>query len=318
MVGYVTLSIEVELAWGVHDIETNSHLSEDGSVERTYARRLLDHCDTLGLPITFDVVGHLCHASCDGNHDGTHESGWFDADPGTDVGRDSLFYAPDLIGDIAGRPTEHELCTHTYSHVPCRTATPETVAWELERGQSQVRRVTGSAGRSFVPPRHSRPPRDVLRETDIQILRVSKDTSDRGRVARLVELLYGPHPTFEPALVDGLVETYCTSYPSLTSSSLPSGQRKQPALFRPIPTSVGQRLQRQYLARSFETAAETDGYCHLWCHLYDLANEFQWPVVRSALTNLATRRDRGELRVLTMEGLNDHVRSAPEHPKTPT
>jgi hypothetical protein len=128
MVGYVTLSIEVELAWGVHDIETNSHLSEDGSVERTYARRLLDHCDTLGLPITFDVVGHLCHASCDGNHDGTHESGWFDADPGTDVGRDSLFYAPDLIGDIAGRPTEHELCTHTYSHVPGRTATPKTVA----------------------------------------------------------------------------------------------------------------------------------------------------------------------------------------------
>lgn len=265
------------------------------------------------MPITFDFVGHLCHTSCDGTHDGTRENGWFDADPGTDVDRDPLFYAPDIVGDIARRPTKHELCTHTYSHVPCRTATPETVAWELKRGQSQVRRVTGSSGCSFVPPRHSRPPREVLRETAIEILRVSKDTSDRDRMARLVELLYGPHPTFEPAIVDGLVETYYTSYPSLTSSSLPSGQRKPPVIFRPVPASVRQRLQRQYLIRAFETAAEADGYCHL----YDLANESQWPVVRSALTDLAARRDRGELHVLTMDALNNHVRSAMERPKTP-
>jgi hypothetical protein len=308
MGGTITLSIEVELGWGVHDRDGAPHLSSGGSAERTYLSRLLDCADGLDVPITFDVIGHLLESSCDGSHYGPHRDGWFDADPGTDASTDPLFYAPEMVRGIVDRPGSHELCTHTFSHVPCRSVEPETVRWELDRAQSQLRTVTGSKTVSIVPPRHSRPSSEVLREADVEIMRMSRDTSDKSRPARLVELVYGPHPTFEPKLVDGVVETYCTAYPSLTSSTLPSGERKPLAPFRVLPVGVRQRLQRQYLSRAIDEAVETDGYCHLWCHLYDLSNQYQWPVVQSFLEELAARRDRGEVQVLTMAELNDRVR----------
>jgi hypothetical protein len=220
-----------------------------------------------------------------------------------------LFYAPEMVREIVDCQSDHELCTHTYSHVPCQTVDAETVGWELDRAQSQIRNITGSKTVSIVPPRHSRPSSETLREADIEIMRMSRDTSDTSRPGRLKELLYGPHPPFEPRLVDGVVETYCTAYPSLTSSALPSGQREPLAPFRLVPVRVRKHLQRQHLSRAVDAAVETDGYCHLWCHLYDLSNEHQWPVVQSFLEELAARRDRGEVRVLTMAGVNDHVRA---------
>ena len=308
MCAVVTLSIEVELGWGVHDIGDFSHLSAAGTAEREYLGRLLRRCDGLDVPISFDVVGHLCQSSCEGDHGGPHEDGWFDADPGSDGSVDPLFYAPDAVDDILSARTDHELCTHTYSHVPCDAVSAVTLDWELERSQSQLRDLTGSETVSIVPPRHRRPPAEALRRADLEILRMSRDTSDRSRPARLKELLVGPHPTFEPALVDGVVETYCTSYPSLTSSALPAGQRAPLAPFALLPVSVRQSLQRRYLERAIRDAIERDAHCHLWCHLYDLSNRYQWPVIRSFLAELAAMRDRGEVEILTMARLNDRVR----------
>lgn len=316
MSGVVTLSMEVELGWGVHDIGDYAHLSDDGAQEREYLGRLLDCCDEIDVPITFDVVGHLCQSACCGNHDGPHESDWFDADPGTDVTADPLFYAPDVVDEIDGRRTDHELASHTFSHVMCNRVGPETVSWELAESQTVLRRTTGSKTVSLVPPRHSRPPTAPLRAADIEITRMSRDTSDKSRRARLKELLIGPHPLFDPVLVDGVVETYCTSYPSLTSSALPAGQRAPLAPFSAVPVRMRQSLQRRYLRRAVEVAIEEEGYCHLWCHLYDLSNEYQWPVVRAFLRALAAMRDRGDVRVLTMEQLNDHVREK-QHTEVP-
>ncbi|MGB9963770.1 polysaccharide deacetylase family protein [Halobacterium hubeiense] len=305
----VTISIEIELGWGVHDVGEYPHLSEDGDAERAALRRLLDRCDAVGVPISFDVVGHLFEADCGGDHDGPHRPGWFENDPGTDAARDPLFYAPELVREILDRPTDHEVCTHTYSHVLCGDADRETVAWELDRAQSIHRDVTGEETTSIVPPRHSRPPSPALREAGIEVMRMSRDTSDRGRASRLKELVVGPHPVFEPAFVDGVVETYCTSYPSLTSSTLPSGQQPPLGPFRALPVGLRQRLHRQYLSRALDAAAARDGDCHLWCHLYDLSNDAQWPGVSSFLGELATRRARGELAVRTMAKLNDAVRA---------
>jgi peptidoglycan/xylan/chitin deacetylase (PgdA/CDA1 family) len=294
MDGGITISMEIELGWGVHDLPRSSHLSEDGTAERAHLERLLDHCDDLDIPITFDIVGHLLETHCNGRHDGLHREGWFDNDPGTDAATDPLFYAPEVGPTIEARPTDHELCSHTYSHVPCAEATPETVAWELETTQTQLELLTGDRPKSFVPPRHSRPPADQLREADIEIMRMSVDTSNRGRMSRLRELIVGPQPLFEPAVVDGIVETYCTSYPSLTSPALPAGQRPAPAIFQTVPTRTRQYLQRRYLRQTVDAALATDGHCHLWCHLYDLSNPVQWPVIESFLSELATRRNRGE------------------------
>lgn len=312
MSGTVTISIEIELGWGVHDLGTFGHLSSRGQRERTYLSRLLDRCAELDLPISFDVVGHLGQSSCTGDHDGPHEDGWFDADPSTDVATDPLFYAPEAIEAIEASPADHELCTHTFSHVLCNAVSEETLAWEFERSQEYLEQLTGSRTVSIVPPRHYRPPASALREAGIETMRMCRDTSDRSKPARAKELLVGPHPQFRPQMVDGVVETYCTSYPSLTSSALPAGQRSAARPFSALPIRSRQYLQRRYLQRALADTAGNDAYCHLWCHLYDLSNWYQWEPISAFLGELAAMRERGTVEVLTMEALNDHVRDADE------
>jgi len=309
MAAVVTLSMEVELAWGVHDLGEFANLSEDGASERAYLDRLLDRCDAVDIPISFDVVGHPCQAACDGNHPGPHAPGWFDADPGTDVTSDPLYYAPDMVSNVRERETAHEVCTHTYSHVPFDTVSEETIAWEFERSQSVHERVCGERTASLVPPRHRRAPARLLRDADVEIQRMSRDTDDGTTLDRAKELLVGPHPVFEPALVDGVVETYCSSYPSLSSSALPAGQRPPPRVLQSMPRRFRQYLHRRYLERAVDHAVATDGYCHLWCHLYDICNEYQWPGVDAFLGYLADRRAAGDVEVLTMAELNEHCRS---------
>ncbi|WP_348612168.1 polysaccharide deacetylase [Halobaculum rarum] len=279
--------MEIELGWGVHDLPDHDHLSPDGSEERRYLSKLLEKADDCGVPISFNIVGHLLLEECDGSHAGPYDDGWFDADPGTDVATDPLFYAPDMAREISAAEVDHELCTHTFSHVLCGTEPRELVEHELETSIALHERL-GEPVRSLVPPRHSRPPNDLLRDHGIRVARYAIPTDDGGRVSRFRELTVGPHPLWDTAVVDGVVETYCTTYPSLTASSLPSGQTPAPRLFRAFPLEVRKRVHQYYLRRSTERAIATGGSLHLWCHLYDLSNEHQWAVVSEYLEYLGS------------------------------
>ncbi|UIP00781.1 hypothetical protein Hbl1158_05330 [Halobaculum sp. CBA1158] len=303
--GTLTISVEIELGWGVHDLSGSAaeHLSTDGSPERAHLRKLLRAADACGVPITFDVVGHLLLDDCDGSHSGPYEPGWFDADPGTDAAADPLYYAPEVAPAVLDAAVDHELCTHTFSHVLCGSVDRAVVDHELRRARALHDELdAGSA--SIVPPRHSRPPNDLLREHGVRAARYAVDTSGNGRLRRLRELTVGPHPLWEPAVVDGVLETYCTTYPSLTAASLPSGQSPAPAPFRSVPAAVRRRLHGRYLRRSTRRAIETGTPLHLWCHLYDLSNPHQWAVVAEYLEFLATVPE-GDLRIRTMASLAD-------------
>lgn len=309
MAGSVTLSVEVELGWGVHDIGTYDRLSPDGSTERAYLRRLLARCEELDLPISFDVVGHLFLAECDGHHEGPYPPGWFDEDPGTGPESDGRFYAPDVVEAIEASPVAHEICTHTFSHT-LGTMPDETLAADLEAAQRVHERHLGERTVSLVPPRHQQWDADLLADAGIEIARYGVDTGDKSAVNRARELLAGPLPTWEPELVDGVVETYCTTYPSLVSPAIVSGrQRRKHPVFRAVPLTVRQRLHGRSLRRAVDRVADGGGNVNLWCHLFDLSNERQWPPLSRFLGDLAARRDAGDVDVLTLEGLNERVRS---------
>ncbi|MFC7098070.1 hypothetical protein [Halobaculum marinum] len=297
----LTLSIEIELGWGVHDLPGHPHLSPNGEQERRYLRKLLRAADEHGVPISFDIVGHLLLDECDGDHPGPYRPGWFDADPGTDLATDPLFYAPDVGRAVLDADVDHELCTHTFSHVLCGHEPRSVVEHELEASLA-LHDDLGVTVRSIVPPRHSRPPNDLLAEHGIQVARYAIPTSGGSRISRLRELTVGPHPLWNAQEVDGVVETYCTTYPSLTASSLPSGQSPTPSLFRPLPLRARKRIHGRYLRRSTERAMETGKPLHLWCHLYDLSNEHQWAVVEDYLAYLGSLPEEA-LTVRTMEEL---------------
>lgn len=308
MTGTVTLSMEVELGWGYHDLGNYDVLSEDRRAETKALNRLLSLCDELDIPFTFDVVGALFHERWPGSFDAPHVIDWFDSVPKTNLDRNPLFYAPDLVQRIQRAGTDHELSTHTFSHVLCDRVAPEVVAWELHRAREIHHEFDAPTPVSLVPPRHSPPPTEVLTAEGIEIFR----TIGYERPSTPVEKLYrqfldAPSPR-EPQLVDGVVETYCAPHTTLTAASLPSGQCSPHPIFHTLPTAVRQRIHERTLNRSVREAAEQDSYVHHWCHLHNMANDAQWKPIRKFLQTLAEKRDRGEVDVLTMADLNERVR----------
>lgn len=320
MSGKVTLSLEIELGWGYHDLRRFDKFGPEREETTRVLRRLLDCCDELEIPVTFDVVGALLHDELADVTTGPHPDGWFDVAFDVGESRPALFCAPDLVEAVRRAAVPHEICTHTYSHVICNDVSDRVVDWELRKAGEMLARTLGDRPVSFVPPRHSPPPKRVLRENGIDIVRTIGTDPAPTKVHKLNELLFDPPEPVAPAVVDGVVETYCTPYTTLTSSMLPSGRQPPLRPFRSVPRRVRQRLHRRYLNRAVEKAVRRDSYTHLWGHLHELANDAQWRPIRSFLESLAARRDRGEVEILPMDRLDDWVRTTrdgepPEAPR---
>jgi len=330
MESVVTISIEIELAWGVRHLPGQRGLdrhSPGREAETETLERLLTLCDDLNLPLTFDVVGHLLLEHCSGHHDGPHDDTWFDSDPGTDVDRDPLYYAPDLIRRILAADTPHELGSHTFSHAPAHEAEADVLDWELGAATRHHVDFGLPAPTSFVPPIHAPFPPHLLRTHGIDAVRTPvtyrapvddpeppvsglRALPWRVKHAYPVEVLARSHPVREPASVDGVVEQYSTWHASLTAPYLPNGRSDPPRVFRLLPVSVRQSIHERYLQAGIRRAISERSCAHFWSHLFNLSNEAQWKPVESSLRLLARERDRGNVAVRTMHSLTEEVLGA--------
>ncbi|SDE99563.1 polysaccharide deacetylase family protein [Halorientalis regularis] len=308
MTATVTFSIEVELGWGFHDIPVGDDLlTDDGKRERGTLNRLLDNLDETSIPFTFDVVGHLCLAACSGTHDGPHPAGWFESDPGSTGDRHPRYYAPEMVTEIKDRPTDHEVCTHTFSH-SVRTDDRDELDWELDR----VAELDPGQLSSFVAPRHSDTDYRTLADHGIEVIRVPAQHPGSTRARKLNTasraLPWQAPPIRDPSVVNDIVETYSSFEPSLTSPLLPNGARSAPLPFRFMPVGTRQRHQLRYLRRGVKRAIEHDSAVHYWTHLYNLANSEQFGPVVSFLEWLAEKRSETNVRIATMSELAGLVR----------
>ena len=299
--------MEIELGWGVHDIGAFDRLSSDGETERAVLSDLLATLDRTRIPITFDTVGHLLLEECSGDHNSPHENGWFRSDPGTDYRTDGLFYAPDTVSEIRARSVDHELCTHTFSHVLMEQVSPETCRWELDQAATIHRQTVGQPPSSLVPPRHGLPAYELLADYGIDVVRPAMGTQSSTKRGRFTELFAGPLPRSKLRRRDGLVETTCTTYPSLTAPALPSGQGVPHPAFRYIPRSIRKHTHLRKLKQATRAVAADEGHLHLWCHLFDLCNPHQSAVVDDYFEWLAAFRDDNNLAVAPMEELPVYV-----------
>lgn len=287
MSGSATISVEIELGWGFHDAAdpySVPELSEDGRAERDALEWFLSVCDEAGVPVSFDVVGHLLLHSCDGAHEGPHPEGWFDRDPGTDPDSDPLFYAPELVERIRDADVDHEICTHTFSHVLLDEVGDDVVDWELNR----VEEVHEEAVVSLVPPRHREPSYGVLRDHGIEVVRRAAEGGGPppGDLRRYLWTLTREHPLDRPREVDGLVETRTSPFMTLTASYLSRGVSRPHPTYRLLPRRVRQRLHEDFLQSGLDAAAREGAHVHYWTHLYNLAHEAQRRPVRKLLESL--------------------------------
>lgn len=308
MGNFVTISIEVELAWGRHDVGGWAICSADRSAEEHYLQRLLEICDAVGVPITFDVVGHLLLSECSGMHEGGHAPGWFEADPGTSAREHPLFYWPEVVDLIMGREVNHEIATHTFSHVLCDEISDDTLAWEIEKCVELHERAGLEAPVSVVTPRHRSVSYGVLRNAEIKILRKPKTQARKSSIGEALDRGYTlatGHPAFLLQERLGIIETYTTPYPSLAAAHLPYGQHAPMQGFQYVPRGVRKHLHRTYLDSALTAARDGEGHAHLWSHLYNIANEPQWSCIKPFLKKAGTLQENGDLEVLTMADLID-------------
>lgn len=141
--------------------------------ERRNIPKILDLCDEFNVPITWATVGHLFLETCNPIAGRIHSEiprlvpfenefwkfpggDWFAHDPGTDLKQDPEWYASDLVRDILGRKTSHEIGCHTFSHIDCRddVCPPDLLRAELSACR-QIAKKYGILLRSFVHPAHA-------------------------------------------------------------------------------------------------------------------------------------------------------------------
>ena len=276
----VCISADFELNWAWRELSERER-DIRGSRERENLPRILRLLEEYSIPITWATVGHLFLRSCERRpgeiaHTGMPrppvnerwEGDWYVHDPCTDLPRDPLWYAPDLIEQIKKSPSPHEIGSHSFSHIDFleKRSNATLIRKEIEECSSAMKPF-GLKPRSLVFPfnKMGYSYLDVLAGCGIIAVR------HRDKAVRL-------------------------SYPERTDRGVYK-----------IYESMNLRKPRYYdyldKAKIFiEQAIERNAVYHLWFHPSDpiqlFENEF-----RRIIEHIACERERGTIWVATMAEL---------------
>jgi hypothetical protein len=305
MSGKITLSIEIELGWGSHMTSTYNRYSARREKETRYLHKLLDICDKNKIPITFNVVGKLLSEDDRGQNLDFYPDGWWDDYRTANNDLKKLFFAPDLIKKILDADVDHEIATHTFSHIMIDEVPDQCLAYELETVQEIYQEWGIQQPRSFVSPRHRQFNSKILTDHDISVVRVPDPDQSSPNIGISAWMLFRNHPVKEPKIENNIIKTYSSSYPSLTYSGvLPKGQLEADTHFQYLPVKLRQRLQSRYLKNSVLRAENKDSHTHLWTHLWDMSNEEQWEPIEKFIIWLSDQNTATDIDILRMQDLS--------------
>ena len=305
--GSVVVSVDAELAWGFHDVE--SPPADRVAAGRPGWLALLSLLDDYHVPATWAVVGHLLLGSCDGTHP-EHPApiGWFDHERGPERTPDDLRFGRDLVSAIRSADVDHDVGSHTFSHVVL--GDPRTTR-ELARAEVaaslELAHRDGLDPVAFVFPRNRVGHRDVLAAYGFSCYRgVRPDADDGSRLfgpaRKLAEATVGDPPPLVTPTVDeyGLVNVPASLF-LFGFEGLPR------SIVEPV---IGDPIVRQ-ARRGIDAAARSDGVFHVWLHPNNLVAERDVERMRTILAHVDRRRRETPLRVETMRDVAERVLDDP-------
>lgn len=289
-VGSVVISVDAELGWGFHDLESPPLHRVEGA--RVGWQRLASLFEVYRVPATWAVVGHLALDTCDGIHEGHPLSpDWFARERGAWADRSALRFAPELLRELTSSEVAHEIGCHSFSHVIHTDVKRSVVRAELS-ASADAFHDHGIEPTSYVYPRNAVADSDLLAAHGYTAYRGAGDSpgTARRRARKLMGAVGGKPPVVEPAVDgDGLV----VIPPSLFLFGFEGLARTvvEPVLGDPI---VEQAI------RGIDRAVERDGVLHLWLHPNDLVTEPAVDRIEDILDHLRHRLDTTSLAVETM------------------
>lgn len=290
---------------------------------------LLNLFEQYDIPVTWAVVGRLFghrNSPSLSVSDLTDEAREHLEDPELYISRhrslNESYAAPDLIDAIDQSPVDHEIGSHSFSHLRFTDLRPEAARQDFEACHTAADSADISLS-SFVFPRNAVNHVDVIRDCGFTAYRGRPHRTPGGEtVSQLQKSLPGlgyiPDGLKRTAgqLIDNLatVQEYALADepPALITPTKISGIISVPAstfLFR-LP-----EWQRRFLHRlrirptvrrakqGIDAAIKRDGVFHAWFHPHDLHGKNDLESIRCILDYIRTRRKAGDVVVKTMSSV---------------
>ena len=301
--GTVVISVDAALGWGVNGVDTPLNRIEDA---RDGWRFLVDLLDTLEIPATWAVAGHLLLSECDRRHD-DHPLGpsWFARERTAWADRPEVRFADGLVKAVCESDPDHEIGCQGFSNV--EFGHPETTAATARAELAAASRAAQARGidlSSFVFPHNSVGHRGELAAAGFTCYRgVIPDRTGRHR--KLLDAMVGSSsPRLVTPAVDewGLVDVpaslHLFRFDGLTRALL------EPAFGDPVVDHV---------ERGLDELERSDRVFHLWLRPSSVRSERDRRRIRAVCSSISERRDAVD--VETMEAVA--ARAAPTRVPNP-
>ncbi len=303
----IVLSIDAELAWGFHDLQTQPADRIESARESWLT--LLDLFERNDLPATWAVVGHLFLERCNGRHE-DHPAGeeWFARDPGGVASSTSEWFGRDLIEAILDSDVGHEIGSHSFSHVEfgAPETTPEIAAAELRHSREAATEYELEPT-SFVFPRNNIGYRELLAEHGFTCYRGATPLRwyDEVPLRRAGKFLSWGSGTSAPPIVTptvdqhGLVDIPASLY--LFDFEGPPRTAVETVTTDPVVRQVELGIERLANAR--------EGVFHLWLHPNNITTARDHDRMETVISMVTECRDRHDVTVETMAQVERRVRN---------
>jgi peptidoglycan/xylan/chitin deacetylase (PgdA/CDA1 family) len=283
--GKLTISIDLELAWGVWDYVTPEHLRMAETAERPICAALIELFDRYQVPVTWAIVAALLD----------------EASAMSRPGGQACWYAPDIIERLRAAKVAHEIGSHSGRHIYFDTASRSEAESDLAFARD-IHRAHALSFRSFVFPRGARGHLDVLARMglrtynygDVGWVETARHAGRRaGQAANLLDKLLPIPPRPTRLERDGeLIHI---------PKSMLLMARNGPRRF------ILPRVTRSKLRAGLERACRTGCTFHLWFHpsnFYYRCDE-QLATLAWFLEHAANQAGRGHVDIRTMGSYAD-------------
>lgn len=304
--GALVVSLDFELAWGVHD-SLGSHGAYRANLlgAREAVPRMLDLFAEYGIAATWATVGMLFAATRD-ELEGfrpaplpTYEDPRRDpyrVEVGRDEKADPLHFAPSLIEQIAATPRQ-EIGSHTFSHYYCLD--PGQTVQQFEADLNAAVAIAAARGfglESLVLPKHQ------VRFDYLPAIARAGFVAHRGSEAHV---LARPRASGRDALWTRAARL-ADSYVSLTGANLVPWASTAPNVYglvdvresrflRPASTRFAtlEPVRVARIAAAMRVAADTGSIVHLWWHPHNFGVNLDANLanLRSLLESFVRLRD---------------------------
>lgn len=285
--GKLTISIDLELAWGVWDILMPDDLQMAETADRSICTALIELFDRYDLPATWAIVAALL------------DEGSAESRPGSKA----CWYAPDIIDRLVHAKVAHEIGSHGGKHVYFRDI-PASEAQEDLDFASAVHAVHSLPFRSLVFPRNAVGHLQLVARAGLRTYRgpdvgwpqaVRRAGRMAGRVANFADKFLPIAPTPVAAERSGDLVV-------IPGSMLLLGRNGMRRFILPV-------VSRAKLKMGLARARSTDRIFHFWFHpsnFYYRRDE-QFATLSWFLDHVADEVGRGHIEVRTMGSYVDEA-----------